>query len=54
MESTNPLNDLLCKKNDTNYTKELDKLLEMGFEKEKAIEAIKYARGKIELAIECL
>lgn len=54
MESKNPLNDLLCKKNDTNYTKELDKLLEMGFEKEKAIEAIKYARGKIELAIECL
>lgn len=54
MESTNPIDKLLFYKNDNNYTKELDKLLEMGFEKEKAIEAIKYSKGKIELAIECL
>ena len=54
MESTNPIDKLLFYKNDNNYTKELDKLLEMGFEKEKAKEAIKYSKGKIELAIECL
>ena len=54
MDSTNPIDKLLFYKNDNNYTKELDKLLEMGFEKEKAIEAIKYSKGKIELAIECL
>ena len=54
MKNTNPIDKLLFYKNDNNYTKELDKLLEMGFEKEKAIEAIKYSKGKIELAIECL
>lgn len=54
MEPTNPIDKLMYYKYDNNYTKELDKLLEMGFEKEKALEAIKYSKGKIELAIECL
>jgi UV excision repair protein RAD23 len=40
--------------NNDNYSKELEKLLEMGFEKEKAYEAIKYSNGKMELAIEYL
>ena len=37
-----------------NYTKELEKLLEMGFDKEKAYEALKYSKGKMELAIDYL
>jgi len=37
-----------------NYTKELEKLLEMGFDKEKAYEAIKFSKGKMELALEYL
>lgn len=37
-----------------NYTNELNSLLEMGFEKEKSIEAIKIAKGSVELAIEYL
>lgn len=37
-----------------NYTKEIDKLLEMGFDKEKSIEMITYTKGNIELAIEYL
>lgn len=36
------------------YTKELNTLLEMGFDKDKAYEAIKFAKGKIELAIDFL
>ena len=40
--------------NNDNYSKELEKLLEMGFEKEKAYEAIKFSNGKMELAIEYL
>jgi UV excision repair protein RAD23 len=40
--------------NNDNYSKELEKLLEMGFEKEKAYEAIKLSNGKMELAIEYL
>jgi hypothetical protein len=35
MEFANPINKLLFYKNDNNSTKELDKLLELGFEKEK-------------------
>lgn len=40
--------------NDKNYTNELNCLLEMGFEKENSIEAIKIAKGNVELAIEYL
>ena len=36
------------------YSNELNTLLEMGFDKEKALEAIKFAKGKIELAIDFL
>ena len=37
-----------------NYSKEIDQLLEMGFDKEKSIEMITYTKGNIELAIEYL
>lgn len=37
-----------------NYSKELEKLLEMGFEKQKAYDAIKCSNGNMELAIEYL
>ena len=38
-------------KDKNNYIKEIDKLLEMGFDKEKAIEVITLTKGNIELAI---
>ena len=37
-----------------NYSKEIEQLLEMGFDKEKSIEMITYTKGNIELAIEYL
>ena len=46
MESSN--------KDKNNYIKEIDKLLEMGFDKEKSIEVITLTKGNIELAIEYL
>jgi UV excision repair protein RAD23 len=53
MESKNP-NKICFYQNENNYTNELHTLLEMGFEKEKAIEAIKVANGCVELAIDYL
>ena len=53
-DSEQKINKIIINENNDNYTKELDKLLEMGFEKEKAYEAIKYAKGNMELAIEYL
>ena len=44
----------IIKNESNNYTKELEQLLEMGFDKEKAFEAIKYTKGNIELAIDYL
>ena len=41
-------------KDKNNYIKEIDKLLEMGFDKEKAIEVITLTKGNIALAIEYL
>ena len=46
--------DKRTKNENNNYTKELEQLLEMGFNKEKAYEAIKYAKGNLELAIDYL
>lgn len=40
--------------NENNYTNELHTLLEMGFDKNKSIEAIKEANGLVELAIDYL
>ena len=45
---------ILNEDSDNNYSKELEKLLEMGFDKEKAYEALKYSKGKIEPAIDYL
>ena len=42
------------KDNKNNYSKEIEQLLEMGFDKEKSIEMITYTKGNIELAIEYL
>ncbi len=53
MESINP-NKISYFQNENNYTNELHTLLEMGFEKEKSIEAIKIANGCVELAIDYL
>ena len=47
-------NKIIIIPNNDNYSKELEKLLEMGFEKEKAYEALKCSNGKMELAIEYL
>ena len=41
-------------KDKNNYLKEIEKLLEMGFDKEKAMEVIAITKGNIELAIEYL
>jgi len=41
-------------KNNNNYTEELKKLVEMGFDRNKSIEAIQYSNGSVELAIEYL
>ena len=48
------IKDSTNKDNNNNYIKELDKLLEMGFDKEKSKEMIIYTKGNIELAIEFL
>ena len=37
-----------------NYNKEIEQLIEMGFDKNKAIEVITYTKGNIELAIDYL
>ena len=47
-------NKNIINENNDSYTKELEKLLEMGFDKEKAYEALKYSKGKMELAIDFL
>lgn len=54
MNSEQTENKIIINENNDNYSKELEKLLEMGFEKEKAYEAIKCSNGKMELAIEYL
>ena len=54
--SEEAINKIIFNENNDNdnYTKELEKLLEMGFDKEKAYEALKYSKGKLELAIDYL
>ena len=52
--SEEKINKIIINENNNNYNKELEKLLELGFDKEKAYEAINYSKGKIELAIEYL
>ena len=47
MEFANPINKLLFYKNDNNCTKELDKLLELGFEKEKKQQLSNIPRVKL-------
>ena len=54
MNSEQIQNKIIINSNNDNYSKELEQLLEMGFEKEKAYEAIKCSNGKMELAIEYL
>ena len=55
MESKpNPEENNIFYKNNNNYTEELQKLVEMGFERNKSIEAIQYSNGSVELAIEYL
>ena len=53
INSKEEFNKIIINENN-NYSKELEQLLEMGFDKEKAYEAIQYSNGKIELAIEYL
>lgn len=53
INSKEEYNKIIINENN-NYSKELEQLLEMGFDKEKAYEAIQYSNGKIELAIEYL
>ena len=59
MEDTIPNNNHITEHIQNNikmnpYANELKTLLEMGFDEEKALEAIKFAKGKIELAIDFL
>jgi len=55
MESKpNPEENNIFYKNNNNYTEELKKLVEMGFDRNKSIEAIQYSNGSVELAIEYL
>ena len=52
--SEEKVNKIIINENNDNYSKELEKLLEIGFDKEKAYEAIRISKGNIELAIEYL
>ena len=54
MNTEEKLNKINENKNNNNYMKEIHQLLDMGFDKEKACEAIEYSKGNIELAIEYL
>ena len=54
MNSEEKLNKINENKINNDYTKEIQQLLDMGFDKEKAIEAIEYSKGNVELAIDCL
>ena len=54
MNSEEKLNKINENKNNNNYTKEIQQLLDMGFDKEKAIDAIEFTKGNIELAIDYL
>lgn len=51
-KNNNKKNNDLIDKEETKYKNQLNTLLEMGFEKEKAISCINAARGRTELAIE--
>ena len=52
-EKINIINNNENQKN-KNYTKEIEQLLDMGFDKVKAIEAIEYTNGNVESAIDYL
>jgi hypothetical protein len=54
MNSGEKLNKINAKKSNNNYTNEIQQLLDMGFDKEKAIDAIEFSKGNIELAIDYL
>ena len=54
MNSEEKLNKINAKKSNNNYTNEIQQLLDMGFDKEKAIDAIEFSKGNIELAIDYL
>jgi uncharacterized UBP type Zn finger protein len=54
MNSEEKLNKINENKKNNHYTKEIQQLLDMGFDKEKAIDAIEFTRGNIELAIDYL
>ena len=54
MNSEEKLNKINENKINNDYTKEIQQLLEMGFEKVKALEALEYSNGNIELAIDYL
>ena len=51
-EKLNKINENKININD--YTKEIQQLLDMGFDKQKAFDAIQFSKGNIELAIEYL
>ena len=52
MNSEEKLNKINENSNNNNYFKEIQQLLDMGFEKKKAIEAIEFSKGNIEMAID--
>ena len=54
MNSEEKLNKINENKINNDYTKEIQQLIDMGFDKEKALDAIESAKGKIELAIDYL
>ena len=54
MKSEEKLNKINENKINNDYTKEIQQLLDMGFDKEKAIDAIEYSKGNVELAIDYL
>ena len=54
MNSEEKLNKINENKINNDYTKEIQQLLDMGFDKEKAIDAIEYSKGNVELAIDYL
>ena len=54
MNSEENLNKINENKINNDYTKEIQQLLDMGFDKVKAIEAIEYSNANVELAIDYL
>ena len=54
MNSEENLDKINENKINNDYTKEIKQLLDMGFDKVKAIEAIEYSNGNVELAIDYL